>query len=71
MCYRNKMKYMLLKYCVILLINVTGGRTVNMIGGERIPRGTTMVGAERKNFLKIDDSRSLEMAFQSSIRTSF
>ena len=30
-----------------------------------------MVGAERKNFLKIEDSRSLEMAISEFYQTSF
>ena len=33
-----------------------------MFLGGGIPRGATMAGAKRKFFLKIEDSRSLEMA---------
>ena len=37
------------------------------LGGERLPLGgATMVGAKRKKFLKIEDSRSLKNAITDS-----
>ena len=41
-----------------------GHGNVNLLGGgrERIPRGATMVGADWKKCLKIEDSRSLQIA---------
>ena len=39
--------------------------------GGGVPRGTTMVGAEREKIFKNEDSRSLEMAILESYKPLF